>query len=129
MTDVTDRKRQPRGVPTGGEFAKNDHAEAPLGLPSDDAPTRTIEDRPFRSEFHELIHSTERSARVALAFEEIKKVVDDLDNDENWQRFLLQSSRFHRLSSTNSMLVHLQMPAGHLPVPRDAGVGHGRIHL
>ena len=28
MTDVTNRKRQPRGVPIGGEFASNEHDEA-----------------------------------------------------------------------------------------------------
>ena len=125
MTDVSNRKRQPRGVPIGGEFASNEHDEAAdlhPGLSSccaecdewyedqHECATPAVVESPFGTEAHERINGTDYKERVAVAREELEAAVAALDQDDNWQKHLDQSARFHSYSFTNQMLIGIQMP-------------------
>ena len=56
MTDTTNRKRQPKGVPVGGEFASNEHDEAGDALRANEpAPIPFEVEGGFVQEGHHLV--------------------------------------------------------------------------
>lgn len=101
MTEIA-RKRQPRGVPVGGQFAEGSHEEAATPLS-----TTAIG---FQTEQHERINQTDRKDRARVAHEELAAAVAALDKDENWLRALDQASKFRGYSFSNQMLIAIQCP-------------------
>ncbi len=104
MSEITDRKRQPKGVPVGGQYAENSHdeASAPLG---ESAP-----ESPYFNGSHQRIREADKSDRVKVAYDELATAVSSLADDENWNRFLHQATKFRTYSFSNQMLIAIQCP-------------------
>lgn len=94
--------RQPKGRPTGGEFAAHDRGEAEITLV--DGELATVDE----SVFHRKYATAEDKARAFM--DELEEQVADLQNDENWQSYLDTMAKFHNYSFNNQMLISIQRP-------------------
>ena len=98
-TQTVTRTRQPKGVPVGGQFATDTHAEAAGVTLVADAP-ETV----FTKRYDTL------DEKVEAFHAELEDRVADLADDANWQAYLGIMSKFHRYSMFNQMLIAVQNP-------------------
>ena len=116
-------RRVTAGVPTGGQFAVNSHADSGLELTGEDLdsiahlddghldvehldvdqPTSIVDKE---SVFTHKYDSTEE--KLAALQGEIAGHVAALADDENWHNYLNAMSQFHRYSLNNQMLIAIQ---------------------
>jgi antirestriction protein ArdC len=100
MAAVSTRSRQPKGVPVGGQFAAESKTEPTLTLGTVAPAAETV----FTKRYDTL------DEKVAAFHDELEKHVADLADDENWTRYLVTMSKFHRYSLFNQLLITLQRP-------------------
>ncbi len=99
-TSTAHRSRRPAGVPTGGQFAPEVHAEPEVALPG---ATGTGSDT---VSFADVTGED----RIRAMQAEIESAVERISDPEEWQRFLETMSRFHTYSFGNAMLILAQRP-------------------
>ena len=99
MSAPATRSRQPRGVPVGGQFAAEMHAEA-----ADVTLTPVVDETVFTRRYATL------DEKVEAFHAELEQQIADLADDENWQRYLDTMSQFHRYSLYNQLLIAVQRP-------------------
>lgn len=87
MSATATRSRQPKGVPVGGQFATETHAEA-TGVTL----TPAVEETVFTKRYDTL------DEKVQAFHDELEQQVADLADDDNWQHYLNTMSKFHRYS-------------------------------
>lgn len=113
MSTASTIRRVAGGVPNGGQFATNGHADPELELtgeehlatePSAEQSTASIVER--ESVFTHKYDTTDE--KLAALQGEIAGHVTALENDENWHAYLNAMSQFHRYSFRNQILISLQ---------------------
>jgi hypothetical protein len=91
------KTRQPKGVPVGGEFATETHAE-PVGVDLTPALPETV----FTKRYDTLDEKIE-------AFQsELNDAVAGLADDANWQSYLETMGKFHRYSGGGGGIIELR---------------------
>lgn len=96
--------RQPKGVPSGGQFAESAKSEAGLTLSGDAPVERAFADAPeaFTAKYDNV------AEKVDAFKAELDSAVEALATDENWLAYLDTTSKFHRYSFSNQMLIAIQ---------------------
>ncbi len=111
MTTTAIRRVRP-GVPAGGQFAVNDHADAGLELTGDETSQEPASPEPAESIVERESMYTQKYAstdeKLAALQGEIAGHVAALADDENWHDYLNAMSQFHRYSFGNQMLIAMQ---------------------
>ena len=86
--------RQPRGVPTGGQWRATVRTEGSVALASDDP-------EPQSASFADM----DRTERLRAMHAEVETAVSQLSDPAKWREFLDAQAKFHRYSWHNAVLI------------------------
>ncbi len=101
MSANTITRVQP-GVPSGGQFAANAHAETDVSLGAEPDASIVDRDSPFTQRYDTL------DEKLTAIHGELEGRVAALAEDDDWNRYLDTMSRFHHYSFSNQMLIAMQ---------------------
>ena len=100
--------RQPKGQPTGGQFAAKSNPESDLELTLDDQAPDLAVVAPSEPPPTVTFAGIEKTERIKAMHSEIEHAITEMSDHDGWQRFLDSTSKFHRYSFGNAILIAMQ---------------------